>query len=622
MKQLKSFFILLCFLGVKPSHLHAETNHVPTVPKSFDDLSTSDPTPDLLPSLFLYSLYNKGYAGGKTGLCVDFSSHNGQTLIKIGMTDSAFASGKDSLDPEKADEYSRNLKGLFNALSAAQGGSKVAIESIDGYADGQHLSTSGGNQDLAKRRAQTVASLFDSSDPVSLPSDDHQNGLNSPHLEALPESKRSCITRRKVVINIKVPASKVENLKTGVINLVPSPVSEALGAYNRRMVGAQLDAAQTAAENELDYPKDENGQARKIYAQAVKQGSISKACDQFPLKQMTLALIKNSIDNPVDSFEFSEGNGVVKEGNAFFLRSDDGTQKIPIRQNFSLRSTSAPTVAFACFKPTPKWDASNNLIDGKVLNASDGQKGLRADANVKMGFDCSLMKEEDVPGGFGSSHSDKKSRGFFCKKCGFGFFFDVTKSCTPMYEDRAIETKNKSADDPLVQALSKLKQADPLTLASSLTPTLFVVPNCGGCKCNPLAKVRGMNSSQNNGILTIDPLSTNGMSVSLQKQALDDSCTVSVPVWHTCGVAPNAVASAVGSDFKNSLYYFDPVSGESYDGFKDLNELLGRMNKGKNSCPDSVLSPQEKVNSVSCSGDPSRVLPSQDEADGCPALSK
>ena len=64
-------------------------------PKLPDNLEGSlDTNPETASALFMLSLYDQKLAGGDTGVCLDFSSEDGKSQIRVGMDTSAFVLGK------------------------------------------------------------------------------------------------------------------------------------------------------------------------------------------------------------------------------------------------------------------------------------------------------------------------------------------------------------------------------------------------------------------------------------------------------------------------------------------------------------------------------------------------
>ena len=169
------------------------------------------------------------------------------------------------------------------------------------------------------------------------------------------------------------------------------------------------------------------------------------------------------------------------------------------------------------------------------------------------------------------------------------------------------------ATNPLSDALNNLTKEDPSVIGANLKPRMFVIKSCPGCNCKPMETIRSKSAN----VVTIDPLSSGAQSdfsAQLTKKEMDTACVVRPPIWHTCGAEPNQVKSTKYDDFKGSLKYLDPVTGIEHT-VKDLNELVAKI--GTSGTCQSALSPQARIDSVSCSASASTRLPSEDEMADC-----
>lgn len=619
------YFALIALTLIANPYAHAQ------IPKLPDQLEGAlDANPETSAGLFMLSLYNKGLAGGTSGVCLDFSKRDGKSEIKIGLNASAFEVGKSTLQNEK--ESVTRMKALLHSLSVAQGSPIDAT--VEGFADGiVYRRGETKNKELAEARANTIAGLFKNDSQVSIQSTD---GLSSPGLEKAYVAKQGgdCSKRRKVVINIAAKESKVQVEANGKFQFTPAAFSNRLGADSRKIADQAIENSFDKLQGSLNKPGvTELAKSEAIYEQLKTTGKISKACDQFPLKQLTLAYIHSSIGGT--SFSYDDGFGVKKGATGSYYVEDPTThQKLDL---LTLNDSGSPTLLFACFKSDDSWDkaltkfnaesGNSTFMSGKDLLNATGKNNFSDQGTIQVGFDPELMKEEavaDDPRVVASKKSPrvgKNLRGFFCKQCGHGFFFEETKDAGgtktfhPVYDDRMVRASLTTKTDPLADALNQLSAEDPLALGASLKPQIFVIKNCSGCACKPLDAIRAKNAN----VVKIDPLAEGAKGnyeASISKKDMDQACVIRPPVWHTCGAAPNEVKSAKFDDFKGSLKYMDPVDGAQY-AVDDLKQLVDKLNVG---CMSQVKSPQDKIKSVACSGSPTSELPSQDELADCPLV--
>jgi hypothetical protein len=625
--------------------------------------------PQNLTALFMLSLYNKKLAGGDTGVCVDFSPKDGK--VNIGLSDSVFKLGQSSLsDPAT---YQKKVQALLAALAVTQSdgsdseNAKVLNVDITGHADGVPRGRqSGTNEGLASQRADSTANLFSNDPQVHVTA---KEGLASPELERIYSTNRSaadCPIRRKVVISVPVKGNQVQLTSNGKFQFTPDSFNTALGTRASAVVDSAITqvtdgadgsgnsayAAQAklwAKQKNLNADQVTQLEANYVYQQ-LQTGDhpkISKKCDQFPLKQLTLSLLAAKLGSLSFSYDQGVAIGQIQKTSTggYVIKDPDSSQTVRLAP---ITAGTTPPILYSCFTTdtSPNWDANlktfdkasggNTFVSGTSLLAvaQKGGNNVTPQSKFDVGFDPSLMKPEDVtndprvPDSVKSQFAKdgKPMRGFFCKQCGHGFFFEEVKDASgkvtgynPVYDDRMVQPDRAVGGvDPLTKALNNLTSDNPSVLGTSLKPMIYVVDACPACNCNPMSKIRSKSAS----VTTIDPLAMGSAGPranyeSSGVQDLNSKCVVRPPVWHNCGAAPNTVPPNQSNQFAGLLSYKSPVDNQVY-GADDFKGLVDQIS----SCPGSVVSPQQKVNSVSCSGSAASRLPSSDVAADCPLAGK
>jgi outer membrane protein OmpA-like peptidoglycan-associated protein len=624
--------------------------------------------PQNLTALFMLSLYNKKLAGGDTGVCVDFSPKDGK--VNIGLNDSVFKLGQSTLSDPAA--YQKKVQALLAALAVTQSdgsdsaNANVLNVDITGHADGVPVGRqSGTNEDLAAKRADSIANLFSNDPKVHVTA---KEGLGSPELERIYATNRSaadCPTRRKVVISVPIKGNQVQLTANGKFQFTPDSFNTSLGTRANALVDSAISqvtdgadgsgntayAAQVklwANQKNLSGDAVSKLEANYIYQQ-LQSGDhpkISKKCDQFPLKQLTLSMLAAKLGGLSFSYDQGVAIGQIQKTNTGYVIADlDTKQTVKLAP---IAEGTTPPILYSCFTTdsAPNWDASlktfdkasggNTFVSGTSLLAVAQKGGNRVTSQSKfdVGFDPSLMKPEDVtndprvPDSVKSrfAKDGKPMRGFFCKQCGHGFFFEEVKDASgkvtgynPVYDDRMVQPNRAAGGvDPLTKALNNLTADNPSVLGTSLKPMIYVVDACPTCNCNPMDKIRSKSAA----VTTIDPLAMGSAGPranyeSSGVQDLNSKCVVRPPVWHNCGAAPNTVPPHQSNQFAGLLSYKSPVDNQVY-GADDFKGLVNQISN----CPGSVVGPEQKVNSVSCSGSAASRLPSSDVGADCPLTAK
>jgi len=590
------------------------------------------PMSDVSAALMMIDLYDRGLAGGKTGLCVDFDQTDGRRTIKVGLNTSAFVTGKDGVKDTLLQADVQNLQKLVAILAKAEGGKVPA--SVSGYADGQHYQNEftskksnaqaiedsiHDNESLSLRRANRVADLLEriTSDSGALqigPEDRH--GYASPELERNPlYSKASgglnCPTRRKVVITLDAPDLKIKEVVSPTKQFVPDELSQDLKLAANRAFAKEIRGINTSISR--GSMKD---RAEQIYAELKKRNRLIPQCDQEPMKQLTLSFIaysidgkdrKNNIQDWIDRFV----------GRPFKAHRPDND------------AMGIGTLSFGCVRPSDDWmQAMLERHPDFETSAKDffrisGRSNVTGTATVS--FDPSLLHEEKIMHGKYAGPPVKDGRhkgtfqvGYFCKACGSGLYFlrddqgnilkDKDGNPRVDYVDRAVDSvdPNRSPAD----VLNSVADADPFSFAGFMKPRLYLVKNCKGLSTAEIIK---RIESKDPSVSSVDPLESRSQ-LKVDSAVLEHACVIRPPLLHTCSATQNHQEPAEEAQVSRSFEYPD-LSGVSRTA-SSISELI---NHPSQTCGDRpILSPQEKINQVSCVATPNRRLPSEHELQDCP----
>ena len=153
----------------------------------------------------------------------------------------------------------------------------------------------------------------------------------------------------------------------------------------------------------------------------MERSKISPACDQFPLKQLTLALIKSRIDESSKS-DFDDYLDAKKGPKGTYFLEDPSTGK---RMELIRYGGGVPTIVFACFRSNNTYDDAlvthdqdtkgGVYMSGAKLLETSGGKNFADQSSIQVGFNPSQMTEEKVTGDaeIGSTRIGRNERGFF-----------------------------------------------------------------------------------------------------------------------------------------------------------------------------------------------------------------
>ena len=427
-------FFLLCSLAFTAKPVGAQ---VTKLPEDLDQNLVLNSETAL--ALLKLSFFNRGLAGGDTGVCLDFTQEDGKQRTKVGMDTSAFLTGSSEL--RSAASYQKNMKTLLHALAKAEG--KAIFASVQAYADGQHFKNAKSvkesiqqNRLLSKKRAVTIARLFTGDSRVKI---SKTEGFASETLEKFFDDLKhglKCDARRKVVISIETHENQIQMEGSGNFQLTPDSFSNSLSVASRKVATDAIDLALT------EYPKG-NSQKRinSVYQKLIDSGQLSASCDQFPLKQLTQGLIRSRLLNQKDSKKalfknFTEYLELKKSNGSYFLSDPDTARRVQLNPF----AKGIPIIAYACFNPNEKWEkalqnfhqqtGNSVFLSGAQLLDSTGGSQLTDDSVIELGIDPSHLKESRVGGNraYGGTRIGTRQRGFFCNACGHGFFFENSTS--------------------------------------------------------------------------------------------------------------------------------------------------------------------------------------------------
>jgi hypothetical protein len=601
------------FLGTLALASHAQARSV-DVRNLIDAVQSSESnTPELAAALMMIDLYDQGLAGDKTGLCVDFDQTAGKPSIKVGFSTSAFVTGKDGMSDVLLQADADRLKKLISTLAKAQGGSVNA--KIVGYADGQHYKSGKNfsidesiakNEALSKQRAKSIEGFLSeiSLDQGKLVTT--TDGFASPEWErnkkyAGQYSGLDCPTRRKVVITLDAPEAQVKEVVSPVRRFIPDEMEEGLKQSANRLLKMEIGSINSR----IDHGSIKD-RADQIYAELKQRNSIVPECDREPMKQLTLAYIASSIDN--------DDKKNLQDWIAKYL-------KAPYRAyQPEDNARGMGTFAIGCVRPKENWMQSMIEQSPNFQTSAKDFFGIGSNTNVvgtaTVQFDSSLLKEERITKGAyaGAERSDGRhagtmQRGYFCKACGSGWYFhrDAQGNETIDYQDRAFRSNDPNRSPAAV--LNEMGDANPFSVAGFMKPRLYVVKNCKGLST---AEIMDRIQKKDPSVSSVDPLE-NRSALKMKSADLEGACVIRPPLMHTCSATQNHQHNEEDAKVSRSFQYTD-LAGVSRTA-SSLNELL---NSTPSACVDNrMLSPQEKINRVSCSTDALRKLPTGNEKADC-----
>jgi|GEM_PF-2391751 len=590
------------------------------------------PMSDVSAALMMIDLYDQGLAGGKTGLCVDFDQTDGRSSIKVGFNTSAFVTGKDGVKDTLLQADVQNLQKLVAILAKAEGGKVQA--SVSGYADGQHYQNEftskksnaqaiedsiRDNESLSLRRANRVADLLEqiTGDSGALKiGPENRRGFASPELERNPLYSKAngglnCPTRRKVVITLDAPDAKVKEVVSPVKRFVPDELSQDL-----KLAANRAFAREVRTLNRSISRGSTEDRAERIYDELKKRNRLIPECDQEPMKQLTLSFIAYSID----------GKGRKKNIQDWIDHFVGKPFKAHRPDNDAM---GIGTLSFGCVKPSDDWMQAMLERHPDFQTSAKDFFGLSPHSSVTgtatVSFDPSLLHEEMIKHGKYSGPLTKDGRhqgtfqvGYFCTACGSGLYFlrDVhgnilkDKDGNPRvdYVDRAVDSSDSKRSP--ADILNSVADADPFSFAGFMKPRLYLVKNCKGLSTGEIMK---RIEAKDPSVSSVDPLERRSQ-LKVSSAVLADACVIRPPLLHTCSATQNHQEPAEEAKVNRSFQYTD-LAGVSRTA-SSLNELINHPSQSCGGGP--VLSPQEKINQVSCAANPRRQLPSEHELQDCP----
>jgi hypothetical protein len=649
-----AFSILIFFISTAHAADLSKPPQLPSADQFYSDASSGDP--ETAEAFFMLSLYEHGKAGGNTGVCVDFTTVNGQPKVEIGLSnDAAFDSGQ--ARPKNPEVVTKELQSIFSALANTQGTGAMPGVSIMGYTDGQYFSA--GNKSLAEKRGEAVKSILVSSNLASDKTAVYP--IDSTLLEQRPKNQQACEARRRVVISLDAKTTKATADENGDYKFFPSAfekpqyeattnfVNNTLGAYMPDTMLSDLDKKAAARNKQLYKLQAKNPdatlpdvyleKAKEIYANLKdKDHKISSKCDQFPLKDLTIAYINRELHKNVEDitsgFDIASLLNVKTDANHHAYLEDPNSppgqspRRLYIEDRFRQPGSGSdpsgielgkPSSIFACFDPSgdKAWQSAMQTAPDFCVN------GSAKVANNPSAADANTLVEFDTAG----AHAYK------CLKCGKGFEIEKTpQGYQASFDDRLF--KSGTSTEAFTQSLNHLSDADPFSVGADMKPRVFVVQNCScATQGNIFDRIKS-----GVGVQKIDPLeqgSAAKFSSSMTKSQLANSCVISPRVMHTCAVDPEAVKGATKDVSKLFLKYLDPLAPNikkenlvngaliPFQNLDDLVKGFATNAAAAGECPGSkIISAQEKVNSVSCSGSVKTALPSDDANADCPLTAK
>ena len=615
-------FSLIAFMANAQNKPAAKDADYYTNAMGHADLTTEQGKQDVANALFMIDLYNRGEAGGDTGICVDLDQVGDETKMKVGLDTKEFFTGKSGEnDTEISKKRIENLKRLIADLAKKQGSQVDAT--VIGYADGQHYTNAVDSQgkfilenendkngnlinkgsihnnvDLSTNRAETVRKLFADDQDISF---NKSKGFASPNLEkdnrfAGKKDGLDCPNRRKVIMEIEAPKSDLKIDGSGTLVRAPKNMPKTyISALNDQF---RKNVQRIKNDKTVDLSGSTSNKAKTVFDQFIKDGTIYETCKKSPLKEITQVYIMKRLDSKID---------VDSELKSLFRKNNTDFEVNDTKGSFS-------GLALGCFKMPESsfsdFDKKDNLDfqkSGPDMITEMKAKGFQG-GEVTVGFDPSNLENQPIPG-----HGAELGKGFWCHACGFGLFFepDGKGGYTPQYKDRLIRYKNSgSSQDTLFTSLKGLDKTDPFSAGAMLMPRMFVISNCPGCSCKPTDKIRAHDASVTEMNL-LDPDSKR--SVKMNEEDFKSACVIRPPIMHACNVSPNDNQGADGTTVGPAKVQYQDLAGKWW-GAVNPGLVASAMSKG---C-GKTEGPAEKIRSISCS-DPKhkRGLPTDDEYKDC-----
>lgn len=560
-------------------------------------------------ALLFLELHNQGLAGGKTGVCVDLQYDDaGVPKFKAAFDTNAFVTGKCDLNSSGGFDSSGFQK-LVGAIASAQK-EKVQLN-VDGYADGQHYSGKSlddsikSNEALSKCRADAIGNLLSQKNTeVSLAS---SKGHASPYWERKsppPAPGLNCPTRRKVVVTFDSKTPAIGSQMSGNFFGAPASMPETLKKDIRKNFNKSVGDVRKGLGIKIRSRNFLNGggidrDVESIYGKLKSKGILNPKCDLPPFKQVTQAMIETIV---FDSDKTATLTRKLK-GAGFSPKSIAGG--VSALQEGCLVPDA--TLLGSIAKNSKDFQSTGSkMMEGAQLKSRNGM--------VEVGFEVATLDAPRVPAGV---HKGKSVRGFYCQACGNGLFFFPDPSrpgkFTPEYHDRLLtfDEADREKQKDFMKGLNEISEADPFGAAAYLKPRLFVIKNCKDCACDPMAKVRGKDSS----VLTFDPVAGVEGRVQIPAAEFEQSCVLRPPVHHACNVRPVKNDGKDQKNFSEQLEY-QMVLHDLKVTAPNVQELVNKVDA---SCPNSNknLNANQKIQDVMCSNHPTLKLPSDDEEKDC-----
>ena len=569
-------------------------------------------------ALLFLDLYNKGIAGGKTGVCIDFQKDiNGKPQYKAAFDTSAFLTGSSELKEGSFDFNKFNE--LINTVSKVQTkdkNNKVNVY-VDGYADGQHYVSSSNydvntsiskNEKLSYNRAKVIAEIIDNNPNVSV-GEKNIRGHASPFWENKYPGKNdgvNCPNRRKVVVTFDQPTPQIASEINGNFFRAPESLQSKMNGIIVSEFHQNISNAQKALN--ISYVKHPSrASVENIYAELMKNKKLNAKCDLPPFKQVTLAMIEYYI-NSSKEYLVAEKNILIQE---YLHNTDFDISSFKNIEGAQSALESACLIPSKATEQALEKSVQSYAVSGASFLTKSGLKTINGSVNV--GFDVNSLQPQMITQG---PNKGKKLRGFYCKACGSGVFFyedpEHHGQFKTEYTDRIVQSGNMDkVQSKFVNNLNQLADADPLSVGAMLKPRMFVVKNCKDCKCDHDALIRANDSS----VIKFDPLSGSAVSAEISASEFDQVCIIRPPVHHSCGTDPNKNNGADQVKFLEQLSYESSIQNLKFVA-PNISELINNVG---NSCPADLklLTAEQKIANVKCSSDRLKQLPSEDERDDC-----